>query len=131
MPIDLAAVDWLYVIVLAILVFLSTLIGIVLAFRHVFLGALLSTLLFVAGFVFWTYYPHHLPLPTRLAGEVGRRADRRHAAPSAPVAPVKPRQPRHRRHPARGAAAGRAAEVGLHPGGGGVFSTARADGRGA
>ena len=110
MPIDLAAVDWLYVIVLAMLVFLSTLIGIVLAFRHVFLGALLSTLLFVAGFVFWTYYPHHLPLPTRLAGTSGRRHRRhrhqrrllRRSHPSSrPIpSPTSPR-PRRRRRPRR------------------------------
>ncbi len=94
MPIDLAAVDWLYVIVIAILVFVSTLIGIVLAFRHVFLGALLSTLLFVAGFVFWTYYPHHLPLPTRLAGtSAAPSAPPASSAPVAPVAPVKPANP--------------------------------------
>ena len=92
MPIDLAAVDWLYVIVLAILVFLSTLIGIVLAFRHVFLGALFSALLFVAGFVFWTYYPHGLPLPTRLAG-TSAVAPTAPSAPVAPVAPVKPANP--------------------------------------
>jgi hypothetical protein len=92
MPIDLAAVDWLYVIVLAILVFLSTLIGIVLAFRHVFLGALFSALLFVVGFVFWTYYPHGLPLPTRLAG-TSAAAPSAPPASSAPVVPVKPANP--------------------------------------
>ena len=92
MPIDLAAVDWFYVIVLAILVFLSTLIGSLLAFRHVFLGALLSALLFVAGFVFWTYYPHGMPLPTRLAGK-SAAAPTAPGAPVAPVAPVKPANP--------------------------------------
>jgi len=92
MPIDLAAVDWFYVIVLAILVFLSTLIGSLLAFRHVFLGALFSALLFVAGFVFWTYYPHGLPLPTRLAG-TPVAAPSAPPPSSAPVAPVKPANP--------------------------------------
>ena len=92
MPIDLAAVDWFYVIVLAILVFLSTLIGSLLAFRHVFLGALFSALLFVAGFVFWTYYPHGLPLPTRLAG-TSAAAPSAPPPSSAPVAPVKPANP--------------------------------------
>ena len=92
MPIDLAAVDWFYVIVLAILVFLSTLIGSLLAFRHVFLGALFSALLFVVGFVFWTYYPHGLPLPTRLAG-TSAAAPSAPPASSAPVAPVKPANP--------------------------------------
>lgn len=28
-----------------------------------FIGAVLSTLLFAAAFVFWNYYPHGLPLP--------------------------------------------------------------------
>ena len=92
MPIDLAAVDWFYVIVLAILVFLSTLIGSLLAFRHVFLGALFSALLFVVGFVFWTYYPHGLPLPTRLAG-TSAAAPSAPPASSAPVAPVRPANP--------------------------------------
>ena len=63
MPIDLGQVDWLYVIVLAILVFVATLVGGVLSFGRRWIGATLSTLLFVALFVFWTYYPHRVPLP--------------------------------------------------------------------
>ena len=63
-PIDWASVNWLYVILLALLVFLSTLIGNFISFRRSGLGAVLSALLFSAGFVFWTYYPHTLPLPT-------------------------------------------------------------------
>ena len=30
------------------------------------MAALLSALVFAAIFVIWTYYPHHLPLPTTL-----------------------------------------------------------------
>jgi len=63
-PIDWASVNWLYVILLALLVFLSTLIGTLISFRRAVLGAVLSALLFSAGFIFWTYYPHTLPLPT-------------------------------------------------------------------
>src|SRR5579875_1737380 len=81
MPIDLAAVDWFYVIVLAILVFISTVIGTALALRHIFLGALFSSLLFAAGFVFWTYSPHGLPFPTRLSTKSS-------AAPVKPANPV-------------------------------------------
>ena len=66
MPIDLATVDWLYVVILALFVFLATLIAGILSFGRRFLGALLSAILFAAAFVFWTYYPHHLPLPTVL-----------------------------------------------------------------
>ena len=93
MPIDLAAVDWLYVAVLAIIVFVAALIGTVLAFRHVFLGALFTAILFTAGFVMWSYYPHNLPLPTRLAGSTPAPAQA--TAPAArPVAPpAKPANP--------------------------------------
>ena len=62
--IDWASVNWLYVAVLSALVFFSTLIGALLSFKRAFRTAALSALLFAAGFVFWTYYPHGLPLPT-------------------------------------------------------------------
>ena len=91
MPIDLAAVDWFYVVILAVFVFFATLIGTVLAFGGRFLGALLSAVLFAAAFVFWTYYPHHLPLPTRLT--VQTAAPVVPAAPAAPAAPVRPSNP--------------------------------------
>ena len=91
MPIDLATVDWLYVVVLALFVFLATLIAGVLSFgRHV-LGAVLSAVLFAAAFVFWTYYPHHLPLPTALTPP--KAAVTTAPAPAAPAAPTRPRNP--------------------------------------
>ena len=43
--IDWANVNWLYVTVLAIFVFLSVIIGTLLSFRHIFYGAVLSALL--------------------------------------------------------------------------------------
>ncbi|MGC1748685.1 MAG: hypothetical protein WA778_11900, partial [Pseudolabrys sp.] len=67
--IDWANVNWLYVIVLAIFVFLSTVIGTLLSFRYVFYSAVLSALLFAAAFVFWNYYPHGLPLPTLMTAQ--------------------------------------------------------------
>ena len=91
MPIDLATVDWLYVIVLALFVFLATLIANVLSFGRRFMGALLAAILFAAAFVFWTYYPHHLPLPTALTPP--KPAVTTAPAPVAPAAPVKPRNP--------------------------------------
>jgi hypothetical protein len=84
MPIDLATVDWLYVVVLALFVFIATLIANVLSFGRRILGAVLSAVLFAAAFVFWTYYPHHLPLPTTLTAP---------PAPAAPAAPARPRNP--------------------------------------
>jgi hypothetical protein len=58
--IDWASVNWLYVTVLTALVFFSTLIGALLSFKRT---------LFAAAFVFWTYYPHGLPLPTSVTAQ--------------------------------------------------------------
>jgi hypothetical protein len=95
-PIDWASVSWLYVAVLAVLVFVSTLIGTLLSFRRLFLGAMLSAVLFAGAFVFWTYYPHGLPLPTSLSGQKAAVAPATPAAPpaqAAPSAPVRPANP--------------------------------------
>jgi hypothetical protein len=93
MPIDLATVDWLYVVILAVFVFVATLIGSLLAFGRRFLGALLSAILFAAAFVFWTYYPHHLPLPTLPAVQKAAIAPAPAAPPPPPAAPAPPRNP--------------------------------------
>jgi hypothetical protein len=91
MPIDLAAVSWLYVIVLAILVFVSTLVGNLLSFHHRMMAALLSAIVFAGLFVFWTYYPHHVPLlPTTLTAQKAPVAP---VAPPPVAAPEKPRNP--------------------------------------
>lgn len=95
-PIDWASVSWLYVAVLAVLVFVSTLIGTLLSFRRLFLGAGLSAVLFAVAFVFWTYYPHGLPLPTSASAQKGSAAPGTPAAPppqAAPGAPVRPANP--------------------------------------
>jgi hypothetical protein len=90
MPIDLAAVNWLYVIVLAILVFVSTLVGNLLSFHHRMMAALLSAIKFPGLFVVWTYYPHNLPLPTTLTVQ---KAEVTPAAPPPVAAPEKTRNP--------------------------------------
>jgi hypothetical protein len=92
MPIDLAAVNWLYVAVLAVFVFISTLVGNLLSFSHRGMAALLSALVFTGLFVFWTYYPHRLPLPTTLAVQKAAVVPAAPAAPATP-APVRPRNP--------------------------------------
>lgn len=92
MPIDLAAVDWLYVVILSVFVFVATLLANVLTFSHRGMAALLSALLFAAAFVFWTYYPHpYLPLPTTLA--TPKAAVPPPVAPVTPAMPVRPRNP--------------------------------------
>ena len=86
-PIDWASVNWLYVAVLTVVVFFSTLIGTLLSFRRAFSGAVLSALLFAAAFVYLTYYPHGLPLPTMATAPAMPRTT---AAPAPPVAPAAP-----------------------------------------
>src|SRR6478752_7240408 len=96
MPIDLSQVDWLYVIVLAILVFAATYLGGVLSFGRRWIGATLSTLLFVALFVFWTYYPHRVPLLPKtitLPNAPATTAAPQPPPPAAPAAPQRPRNP--------------------------------------
>jgi len=93
--IDWANVSWLYVAVLALFVFVSTLIGTLLSFRRLFLGSVLSAVLFAAAFVFWTYYPHGLPFPTSVAAQRGAPSATPAAPPAqtAPSAPARPDNP--------------------------------------
>jgi hypothetical protein len=93
MPIDLAQVDWLYVVILAVFAYLATIVGNLLSFGHRGYGAMLSAVAFAAIFVAWTYYPHHLPLPTAPAGQKAPAAAVVPAAPAAPVVPQRPRNP--------------------------------------
>jgi hypothetical protein len=93
MPIDLAAVNWLYVAVLAVLVFVATSVGNLLSFNHRGMAAVLSALVFAGLFVFWTYYPHGLPLPLTVTVQKAAVAPAVPAAPAAPSAPVRPRNP--------------------------------------
>src|SRR5215475_8244743 len=90
MPIDLAQVDWLYVAILAVFVFVTTLVGSLLSFGHRWTASTLSALLFAALFVFWTYYPHRVPLPKTISVPSAAPAP---AAPAAPAVPQRPRNP--------------------------------------
>ena len=58
MPIDLSAVNWLYVAILSGIAFVATLLGSLISFRNKFYAAIIAAILFGAAFVFWTYYPH-------------------------------------------------------------------------
>jgi len=64
LPIDWTNVSWDYVIALVLLVFVCSFLGTAISLKRTFLGCLLTTLFFGAAFMFWTYYPHNLPLPT-------------------------------------------------------------------
>jgi hypothetical protein len=94
MPIDLSQVDWLYVIVLAILVFAATYVGGVLSFGRRWIAATLSTLLFVALFVFWTYYPHRVPLLPKTI-TLPNAPTTTAAPPPPPAAPAVPQKPKN------------------------------------
>ena len=91
MPFDLGQVDWLYVAVLAVFVFVANFIANLLSFKRRGLAAVLAAAVFVAMFVFWTYYPHGLPfLPTSIAGQKSPVAT---VVPAAPTTPQKPSNP--------------------------------------
>ena len=94
-PIDWESVSWLYIVLLALFAFLCALIGNAIAFKRLVLGAVLSALLFVTGFFFWTYYPHNLPLPTSPVAQKTEAPAQGTAPPAvgAPSAPAKPNNP--------------------------------------
>jgi len=91
-PIEWASVNWLYVVLLTLFAFLCALIGNAIAFKRLVLGAVFSTVLFVAGFFFWTYYPHNLPLPTSPL-EQKTAAPGQGTPPPAAAAPSPPAKP--------------------------------------
>jgi hypothetical protein len=94
MPIDLAEVNWLYVIILAFFVFIASLIGSVLSWQSRTTAAGMAAILFAVFFIAWSYYPHGLPLPTRLADTVKpASAAPPVAAPPAPAVPARPANP--------------------------------------
>jgi hypothetical protein len=92
-PIDWASVNWVYVILLTVFVFIAAIVGNLLSFNHRGMGALLSALLFAAMFVFWSYYPHHLPLPTRLTAEPADHEPAGMPAAAPAASPQKPANP--------------------------------------
>jgi hypothetical protein len=94
MPIDLAQVDWLYVILLALFVAISTFLGGLLSFRRRGTAAFLSAVLFAVIFIFWTYYPHRVPfLPRTIATTQDAAKQAPAPAPAAPAAPQRPANP--------------------------------------
>jgi hypothetical protein len=90
MPIDLGQVDWVYVAVLAVFVFVANLVGNLLSFNRRGLAAVLAAVLFAAIFVYWTYYPHGLPLPTSIAAQ---KSPVTTVVPVAPPTPQRPNNP--------------------------------------
>src|SRR5215475_456177 len=95
MPIDLAQVDWLYVAILAVFVFVTTLVGSLLSFGHRWTASTLSALLFAALFVFWTYYPHRVPLPKTISMPSAAPASTAAPAPAAPAGQAAPQKSRN------------------------------------
>jgi hypothetical protein len=84
-------VNWLYVALLGVFALVATLIGNIVSFGHRGLAAILSGLVFVCIFVVWSYYPHHLPLPTRLDSHP--RAPTAATPPPPAQVPDKPQKP--------------------------------------
>ncbi len=64
MAIDLSAVNWTYVALMAAFAFVAALLGSIISFRNKIGGALIAAILFAAIYVGWNYYPHpQLQLP--------------------------------------------------------------------
>ncbi len=63
MAIDLSAVNWLYVVIMAVLAFVTALLGSIISFRNKIGGALIAAILFAVGFIAWNYYPHDFGMP--------------------------------------------------------------------
>jgi hypothetical protein len=93
MPIDLAQVDWLYVLVLTVLACIASGLGNLLSFGSRGMGTLLTALAFAALFVGWTYYPHGLPLPTSLSSKTPATTAAPPPPPPIQPAPARPRNP--------------------------------------
>jgi hypothetical protein len=93
MPIDLAQVDWLYVVLLALFVAVSTFLGDLLSFSHRGRGAVLSALFFAVIFIFWTYYPHRVPFLPRTIATTQDTVAKPAPAPAAPAPSQKPANP--------------------------------------
>jgi hypothetical protein len=64
MPIDLSAVNWIFVVLMAVGAFVAALLGSVISLRNRFVGAIIAGILFAIFYVAWNYYPHPMvPLP--------------------------------------------------------------------
>jgi len=63
MPLDLSTVNWTFVGLMTLLVFVAALLGGLIAIRNRFAGAIIAAVLFAVGFVAWNYYPHSFGLP--------------------------------------------------------------------
>jgi hypothetical protein len=64
MPIDLSAVNWMFVALMAGMAFIAALLGSLISLRNRFGGAIIAGILFAVFFVLWNYYPHPtVPLP--------------------------------------------------------------------
>jgi hypothetical protein len=67
MSIDWSAVNWLYVAIMGVFVFVAAIVGNVISFGSRIGGALLTAILFACMYVAWNYYPHpqiQLPIVT-------------------------------------------------------------------
>ncbi len=69
MDINWEGVNWGYVAFLSAITFVAAIVANVVTFRHRLAAAIVSALLFAVMFVFVTYYPHGIPLPTMASAE--------------------------------------------------------------
>ena len=79
----------------ALFALVANLVANLLSFRWRGLAAVLAAVLFAAAFVFWTYYPHGLPLPTTLRAQKSTASTTNNLPTEAPPssAPQRPSNP--------------------------------------
>lgn len=90
LPIDWATVNWPDVIVLSLIVLVCASVGTFLSFSRTFSSGVIAALLFAAAYVFWTYYQHGLPLPTKAQEPAPTAAPPPPATTSTPIKPDNP-----------------------------------------
>ena len=74
MSLDWASVNWEYVALLSGFTFVAALIANFITVGHRVAGAILATLLFAIVYVFATYYPHGIVLPSRYGTALATRS---------------------------------------------------------
>lgn len=92
MQIDLGQVDWVYVALLAVSVYVANFVANFVSFSHKWISGVVAAFLFSVIFVFWTYYPHGLPLPTSAMAQKSPMKSEQPTA-TATAMPVKPSNP--------------------------------------
>ena len=70
LPFDIAAGDWMTVVVFSAIAFLAAIVGNAIAFGNKLMGAILTAVFFAVFFVVWTYWLQAMVMPPAAAPPV-------------------------------------------------------------